>query len=177
MIATSPKPSRSKNINIAAVTRELINLVLKLSEPAKKKTLEAIASLREKVSKTGEAGGRNLGAQLVRRIMTMPLEKRCQLLGELKAMRGSSKRIYSRQEYITPVHCSVKRMLINGFITDISKSGAFIDTSRIRDLGFSTGDPIIMSFIHPDYKTHVKAAGRIARITNKGLGIRFDNML
>lgn len=171
------RPSGPKNINIAAVTRELINLVLKLSESAKKKTLEAIAGPRGKALRTGEAVGGNLGTQLVQRIMAMPLEKRCQLLGELKATRGSSKRIYSRQEYITPVHCSINRMLINGFITDISKGGAFIDTSRIRDLGFSTGDPIIMNFIHPDDKTHVRAAGRIARITNKGLGIRFDDML
>lgn len=176
-MTTYLKPAGAKSINIAAVTRELVSMVLKLSDREKMQVLHDISGRREHGLKTTDKDERNIGAQLVQQIMSMPLEKRCRLLGELKAQRGSSKRIYSRQEYITPVHCSVNRMLINGFITDISKGGAFIDTSRIRDLGFSIGNPIIMNFIHPDYKIHVRANGRIARVTKKGLGIRFDDLL
>lgn len=174
---TYSNPSGTKAVNIAAVTRELISLALKLSDTDKKRALEAIAGPRRKRQQPGEDAERNIGAQLVSQIMAMPLEKRCRMLGELKALKGSSKRVYSRKEYIAPVNCSVNQMLINGFITDISKSGAFIDTSGIQDLGVSIGSPIIMNFIHPEYKIHVRATGRIARITKKGLGVRFDELL
>ena len=174
---TYSKPSGAKSINIAAVTRELISLILRLSDTAKKQALHDINGRRENDSEnTGEIGG-NIGSQLIRRVMNMHPEKRYRLLGELKAQSELSKRIYPRKEYITPVHCCVKQKLIKGFITNISKGGAFIDTSRIRELGFSSGDPIIMNFIHPKYKTHLRACGRIARLTKKGLGIRFDDLI
>lgn len=175
---THSKPSGAKNINIAAVTRELISLMLRLSEGSKQQTLQAITGQMGNGPEDNAKTAGNIGAQLVRGVMNMTPEKRYRLLGELKAeRRGTSKRIYPRQEYITPVHCSVKQTLIKGFITDISKGGAFIDTSRIRDLGFSSGDPIIMNFIHPNCKSHLRARGRIARITKKGLGVRFDILL
>jgi len=75
---TYSKPSGAKSINIVAVTRELISLILRLSDTAKKQALHDINGRRENDSEnTGKIGG-NIGAQLIRRVMNFakPTEPR-----------------------------------------------------------------------------------------------------
>jgi hypothetical protein len=57
----------------------------------------------------------------------------------------------------------------HGVIENISASGAFI-----RKTGdFYQGQPITMTFTAPVKQTGIKMYGKIARITDEGLGIEF----
>ena len=65
----------------------------------------------------------------------------------------------------------VENRVYSGFIHNISKGGAFIETVA----SFATGQEITMTFPSMEDQKHIKVAGEIVRIEPKGIGVKFEN--
>lgn len=116
-------------------------------------------------------------AELVKIVLSMPPEQQRDLLAELKARRSSARRKFSRRPYFHSVQFSAGGKLFNGFIKDVSDGGAFVEILK-SDLGrLEKGQHITLSFEHPYNSRYIKRSGEIARTSDAGIGIRFDQML
>jgi Tfp pilus assembly protein PilZ len=169
------KKQTAENINISSVTKELISAVMKMSGDEKYLLLRNKSGQKQSVSTFFNP--KTITKQAIELITTMSLEEKCKLLGELKTSKGQSRRQFTRQDYVTPVHLVVKGTLINAYTKNISKGGVFIDTSRAYELKFMPGDAITMNFDHPQFKRPIKITGKIVRVTKAGVGVSFDEYL
>ena len=170
------KSASSDNVNVATVTREVLGLVMKMTGADKLRMLKKLnPDTRASISQ--DPNSASLTTELIGAVMKASLDKRCALLGELKAYDGSSKRRHSRQEYFVPIQYIIKGRLFNGYINNISKSGLFIETSKGSQPEVVKGEEILLNFDHPDTKRPMKLTGKIVRIMKSGLGILFDNLL
>jgi hypothetical protein len=165
----------AENINIANVTKELIGAVMKMNGDDKFGLLNKIMKNQPKFSTFYNS--RTITREVIEMIMKMSLEEKCKLLGELKATGGGSRRQYTREDYVTPVHFAVKGILLNGYTKNISKGGVFIETTKASELKFAPGDPVTMNFTHPKFRHPVKITGKIARVSKVGIGVEFDESL
>jgi len=160
---------------VAAVTRELLDLLMKLPGNDRAALLKKIKPSTRTIYDGQNAA--SVTTELIDAVMKATMEKRCEVLGDLKALDGSSKRRYSRVEYFAPIHYAIQGRLYQGYIRNISHSGIFIETSHPAGLVLFPGEPIIMNFDHPDTGKHLKVAGQVARIIKTGIGIRFNEPL
>lgn len=170
-----PHKPGSENINISNVTKELISAIMEMSKREKYRLM---------LEKSGDEKGaharynpKTTTKQAIEMIMRMSLEDRCRLLGEYKARKGVSRRKFPRKEYVAPIYFAGKGILLNEFTKNISKCGVFIETLKAMDLKFIPGDPITMNFEHPHVQKNIKIQGKIARVTQKSIGVRFDEPL
>lgn len=169
--------SSSDAVNMATVTRELLDLIMKLPGKERAALLKRIKASAKSPAK-GDQDSAAVTTELIDAVMKADMNKRCTLLGELKALNGSSKRKYSRIEYFAPIQYLIEGRLYNGYIRNISISGMFIETSRTgNQQTFYPGEPVTLNFEHPETKKPLKIRGQIVRITKTGLGIRFDETL
>jgi len=160
--------------NISSVTNQLINLIMKMSTIDKDKLLEKYNELKESPPMKSDAS--NVTTNLVKLIMTMSLEDRCQLLGDFISYNGTSKRKYTRNEYLRPVPFTVNGKLYHGDTKNISVGGVFIE---VKDAGnqFAAGDTIKINLEHPETYLHSNINGKIVRISKAGIGVCFDESL
>jgi hypothetical protein len=119
----SSKASRLENINIANVTRELINFIMKMSGDEKIRLLKEKSFNPELV--TVQDQPLNITKHLVDLIMNMTIDDRCGFLGELKTQQGITRRESAREGYVTPVYFAVKGLLQSGYTRNISTGGLF----------------------------------------------------
>jgi hypothetical protein len=56
------------------------------------------------------------------------------------------------------------------FIKNLSAGGLFIENG----IPLSVNRELFISFLHPDFGTLIKLAGKIVRIDSKGIGVKFD---
>lgn len=159
------------NVNLATVTRELLDLIMKL--PGKER-----AALLKKIKPSTQSAydGKNTSAittELIDCVMKGTIEKRCEVLGDLKALDGSSKRKYSRVEYFAPIHFILQGRMFQGYIRNISTSGIFIEVTLPGGQDLYKGEPVTLNFEHPDTRKHLKIGGQITRITKTGVGVKF----
>ncbi|NOY70152.1 MAG: PilZ domain-containing protein [Deltaproteobacteria bacterium] len=115
-------------------------------------------------------------SQLIRAILAMAPGEQRQLLSDLRAANGVSKRQYSRKNCFTAVQFSCKEKLFSGYITDIGPGGVFVEISG-KFHGINRGDSMILTFPHPDSGVDVRLEGRIARVRKTGVGVSFANLL
>ena len=113
---------------------------------------------------------------LIHYILALPPDEQRKLLTELKWEKARAKRRYARKACFATAQFTASGSRFNGYITDISTAGTFIevpgDLKRLTRKG-----PIVLTCNHPDTKTSVRLKGRIVRIGEKGVGVRFDNLL
>ena len=116
-------------------------------------------------------------ARLFGLILKMPLEERQKLLGELESSQGAQKRQFSRKDYFMSVQYVIEERLYDGFIKNISPAGIFIETAHQDTKAIQPGDPIILTFMHPDSQKPLKITGDVVRIEDSGIGVSFHQML
>lgn len=171
---THKSPS-DNNVNISAVTRELLDLIMKIPEAERKELLTKLKPGPSEPPAPGKA--ENVTTELIDVIMKSNMQQRCDLLGELKALSGQSKRSHSRTPYFTEIHYILNDQLFFGHIKNISRSGVFIEISKSDTAKLSVGKLISMNFPHPETGKHIKVSGEIARIVKSGFGVRFETLL
>lgn len=102
-------------------------------------------------------------------IEAMSEEEQIALLAELEEKLGAGKRRAQRAAYATVVDYSVGDRFYTDYIQDLSTGGVFIQTRR----PFSVGQEILLSFSLPKDDQVVKITGEVARITSRGIGVKF----
>lgn len=167
--------SGSQNINIANVTRDLISIVLKMSDKEKHRLL---------IKKTGHQHcfgdygyPKTITKQLIEMIMSMSLADRCGFLGECKSRIGMSRRKFDRKDYMTPVYFVVKGLLQNAYTKNISNDGVLIETLKVLARKFFPGESITMNFAHPQSRKERRIQGKITRVTPSAIAVCFDEPL
>lgn len=176
-LAKSARPEkkiRTDDTNISDVTRQLINLIMKMSSTDKGKLLEKFTDLNKTASKKSDLA--NVTTDLIELIMKMNLPERCELLGEFIAYTGQSKRKYSRSPYFRQVHLSISGRVYQANTKDISRTGVFIEIGTGKHT-FTVGDALIINMEHPDTSKYAKIPGKIIRIAKNGIGVEFDHPL
>lgn len=139
--------------------------------------------MRDAVSKSSNGLGQGksnvsaITARLFGLILKLPVEERQKMLDELEYQERATNRQFSRKDYFMTVQYVVNERLYDGFIKNISPSGLFIDASMDKAPGIETGDPVILTFKHPDFNEHVKITGDVVRIDEDGIGVEFHRLL
>lgn len=118
-----------------------------------------------------------LASELIDVVVNMSPEQQRELLAELKARKGAARRKYSRRPYRHEVQFSVNGKLFTGFFKNVSDGGAFVETLRSDLGGLDRGRQVTMSFEHPVNQKNIKCTGEIARTSQDGIGVAFDNLL
>lgn len=120
-------------------------------------------------------------ARLIGLILKMPVEERARLLTELERQQDGEKtllrRKFNRKKHLISVDYTVNKQMHNGFALNLSASGVFIESPKTLLPTFSKNDQVILSFDHPESKEHLKITGAIARVDEKGVGIKFDRAI
>ena len=86
-------------------------------------------------------------------------------LKHLKSRKDA--RLVFRKNQNVAVHCLTNRCNFDGRIENVSSSGIFISTNQ----QLPKGEEIAVSFTFPDSGNSVKATGKVARVTDSGIGI------
>ncbi|MGD9057848.1 MAG: PilZ domain-containing protein [Desulfobacterales bacterium] len=86
-------------------------------------------------------------------------------LNHLKSRKDA--RLVFRKDQNIAAHCLTDRCNFDGRIENVSSSGIFIST----DQKLPKGEEIAVSFTFPDSGNSVKATGKVARVTDSGIGI------
>ena len=92
-----------------------------------------------------------------------------QLLKDLEEGQRIERRKYDRKDFLRIIDYTVGDRYYRDFIQDISESGVFIQTSQT----FSIGQTILMTFISPDNQKPFRINGKIIRIHEDGIGVKF----
>ncbi len=116
-------------------------------------------------------------ARLFGLILKMPIEDRKALLNELETKISGKQRKHPRRDSLMDVHFTVDKSLYVGYIRNISPGGVFIETRMEPLKGITSGDPIVLTFHHPDTGEPLKVRGEIARIDQTGFGVKFENLI
>jgi len=116
-------------------------------------------------------------AKIIDIVLKMPFEHRRRLLDYLSESQGINSRKHNRKECIMDVQYAANERIFNGFINNISSRGAFIECPKETLKKLSFGQPVTLTFNHPDQTKPVKATGAVARVADSGFGISFDNFL
>ena len=80
--------------------------------------------------------------------------------------RKDARLVFRKQQNVS-VRCLTNTCNFDGRIRNVSSSGIFIST----DQHLPMGEEIAVSFTFPDSGHRVRATGKVARITNSGIGV------
>ena len=116
-------------------------------------------------------------ARLFGLILKMPIEERRKLMEDLEARQGAQQRQFSRKDYFMSVQSVVNERLYDGFIKNISPAGIFIEIAHEDVKSIRVGDPIILTFKHPDSQKPLKITGEVVRMEEGGIGVSFHQLL
>ena len=116
-------------------------------------------------------------AELMDFIPMMSIDQKRRLLSDLAKTQSINSRTHARKDYLINVHYMVNHQLYNGFIKNISSGGAFVEHPRNTMQRLNTGQPVTLTFDHPDKKIPIKITGKITRIEDSGFGVNFDDLL
>ncbi len=89
-------------------------------------------------------------------------------LNHLKSRKDA--RLVFRRNQEVAVRCLTNTCNFDGHIKNVSSSGIFITTNQHLPIG----EEIAVSFTFPDSGNHVKATGKVARVTNSGIGVEIQ---
>ena len=116
-------------------------------------------------------------ARLFGLILKMPVEERRQLMEDLEARQGAQQRQFSRKDYFMSVQYVIDERLYDGFIKNISPAGLFIEIAHEDVKSIRVGEPIILTFKHPDSQKPLKITGEVVRMEEGGIGVSFHQLL
>jgi hypothetical protein len=109
-------------------------------------------------------------ARLFEIILDMPFKDRRILLKELEAKHTQGRRKFARRPYFMPVDFATGDRAFNGYIQNISSGGLLIETREL----LSIGQQVILSFLRPKSREHIKVGGEVVRKVPNGLGVKFN---
>ena len=109
-------------------------------------------------------------ARLFEIILDMPFKDRRILLKELEAKHTQGRRKFARRPYFMPVDFATGDRAFNGYIQNISSGGLLIETRE----PLSIGQQVILSFLRPKSREHIKVGGEVVRKVPNGLGVKFN---
>jgi len=169
------KTTSGESVNVANVTRELLDLTMKLPEGERLKLFKKLKP--DAATEPGPKAKATITTGLIDAIMKLGIQERCRILEDLKATSGSSKRKHSRVDFFSPIEYVVDGRMSSGFIKDASATGIFIEDPHYTGPALKPGQTVTMIFNHPHTGDHTKVTGKIARITKKGLGVHFNDTI
>jgi len=108
-------------------------------------------------------------SRLVELFEKLPENEQVALLSEWEDRFSKGKRTNVRKPFFMVVDYATEDGNYKDFIQDISVGGLFIETS----IPFSEGRDISLTFPLPSISKHIKIAGEIARVNDRGIGIKF----
>jgi len=99
----------------------------------------------------------------------MSEDEQLTLLRELERRLLKWRRKRVREPFFMVVNYSVEDRFYTSHILNISAGGVFIETR----IAFTAGQEISLTFPLPDYQKHIKIIGKIVRLTQQGIGVKF----
>lgn len=113
---------------------------------------------------------KKLTERLLDIIKQLPEEERLALMKELeKKPFKRIRRKHNREPFLSSVDYSIDDRFYKDFLCDINVDGAFIETKTL----FVAGKEVSMSFPIDKKGQPLKITGTIARVSSKGIGIKF----
>ena len=114
-------------------------------------------------------------------IEKMSIAERRDLLTELerheKGEKSKIRRKHPRKNYLINVDYTVGDRIFSGLAINLSATGIYIEATKNTLPKFRRGHQVLLTFVHPENKDHVKITGEIARIDDKGIGVKFDRSI
>ncbi len=111
-------------------------------------------------------------ARLFEVINQMSEDEQLALLKELERRLLKWTRKRKRKPFFMVVNYSVEDRFYTSHILDISAGGVFIETR----IPFTAGQEVSLTFPLPDYQKHIKIIGKIVRVTQQGIGVKFKTV-
>ncbi|MDB4442780.1 PilZ domain-containing protein [bacterium] len=105
-------------------------------------------------------------------ILKLNQEQQTQLMIYVEELLAENKRISVRKAHKMPISYATQNRIYSDNITDISRSGLFIETNR----PFNIGEEIILSFNMQGYDRPFKIKGNIVRSNQQGIGVQFKEV-
>jgi len=102
----------------------------------------------------------------------MSEDEQLALLKELEERLFKGRRKHEREPFFMAVDYSAKDRFYKDYIQDISAGGVFIETR----MPFRAGQEVSLSFPLPNYQKYIKIMGEIARVTTRGIGVKFKTV-
>ena len=84
--------------------------------------------------------------------------------------KTEERRVTQRKERLIYTHFIIKDKVYTGYISNISPTGAFIETME----SFSIEQEITLTFQLPEGKKNIKSKGTIVRLESAGIGVKFE---
>ena len=84
--------------------------------------------------------------------------------------KTQERRVTQRKERLIYTHFIIKDKVYTGYISNISPTGAFIETME----SFSIEQEITLTFQLPEGKKNIKSKGTIVRLESGGIGVKFE---
>ena len=114
----------------------------------------------------------NITARLIELIMKLSEDDQRSLLNELERNHFLKKRKHDRKPYFSVVDYAIQGRAYTDFIQNISAGGLFIGTSA----PFHVGQQVSLGFPLPISHKHIIIDGEIARVSPKGIGVKFNSL-
>jgi Tfp pilus assembly protein PilZ len=105
-------------------------------------------------------------------ILQLSQEQQKQLMIYVEELIAENKRISIRKAYKIPISYATQNHIYSDNISDISKSGLFIETNRL----FNIGEDIMLYFNMHGYDRPFKIKGKIVRSNQQGIGVEFKEV-
>ena len=105
-------------------------------------------------------------------IIQLNQEQQTQVMIYVEELLAENKRMSARKACNIPINYATQDRIYSDSITDISKSGLFIETRRPLEVG----EEIILSFNMHGYDRPFKIKGNIARSNRQGIGVEFKEV-
>ena len=111
-------------------------------------------------------------ARLLEVIKAMSEDEQLALLKELEERLFKGRRKHEREPFFMAVDYSTKDRFYKDYIQDISAGGVFIETR----IPFRAGQEVSLTFPLPNYQKYIKIMGKVARVTTRGIGVKFKTV-
>ena len=110
--------------------------------------------------------------EIIKRVHNLTHDQQKEVLKNLQALQEGQQREYPRLSKETDVDAVVSGKLIQTEARDLSASGVYINTSGV----FEIDKQVRVVFTVPGHETPFKLHGKIVRIEQDGMAIKFENM-
>jgi len=110
--------------------------------------------------------------EIIKRVRNLSLDQKKEILEILKVWQSGKQREYKRLNTKTDIDVLVGDRVIQTDAKDISASGIFINVSG----QFEINRDVRVVFSVPGYDKPFKLKGRIVRVEQNGIAIKFENI-
>ena len=113
---------------------------------------------------------------LLKMAIDMSNEQRFKFMKQLEEMQPDTdqpeRRSHTRKDCLINVNFKIRGQKFNSYILDISRSGAFIETSK----PFATGLKMLLRFSSPEDRKPLNLIGEIVWCDPRGVGVKFHHL-